>query len=69
MLAGIGILGEVVSLLTVLYIDYFGTPNKLFNNYNKTNGCSALYLIALFCGWITFPFFIYIFYKQIKLEE
>lgn len=68
-LLGIALLGEIVSLLICLYIDYFGEPRKLFNNYNTVDGCAGLYLSAIFAGWILFPFFIYVFYRQIKLEE
>lgn len=69
MLLGILIVGKVLSLLTVLYVDYFGTPEKLFRKYDSYDGCFGLYMIAIFGGWALFPFFIYILYKQIKINK
>ena len=67
-MAIIFILGEIISLIIALYIDYFGTPKKLFREYGY-DGDIKLYMIAFLGGWIIFPFFIYVLYKQIKLNE
>ena len=63
------IFGEIISFITVLYVDYFGTPEKLLRRYNAYDGCFGLYLVALFGGWALFPFFLYVFYKQMKLNK
>ena len=62
-------LGEIFSILATLYIIYFGTPHKLFTNYDSFDGWIVLAMIAVFSGWITFPFFIYATYKQIELNN
>ena len=67
MLLAIFILGEVFSILTILYIDYFGDPKQLFRK--KFDDMFGLYMAAIFFGWITFPFFIYMLYKQIELDK
>lgn len=63
------ILGEIISLLTVLYVDYFGTPEKLFRKYDPYDGCIGLYVVSIFLGWLLSPFFIYVLYRQIKLNK
>lgn len=69
MLVWICILGEIISVLSVIYIDYFGEPKELFRNYDPWDGLIKLYMIAIFGGWITFPFFIYAIYEQIQLNK
>ena len=69
MLLELCILGEIISLLTVLYVDYFGTPERLFRKYNPYDGCTGLSIAAFFGGWALFPFFIYVLYKQIKINQ
>lgn len=63
------ILGEIISFLIALYIDYFGTPEKLFRKYNNYDGCTGLYMISFFGGWVLFPFFLYVLYRQIQTNK
>lgn len=69
MLLELCIIGEILSILTVLYVDYFGTPETLFRKYNHYDGCFGLYIVSLFLGWILSPFFVYVLYRQIKLNK
>ena len=69
MLLAIFILGEILSIMTVLYVDYFGTPEKLFRKYSSYDGCFSLYIAAIFGGWFLFPFFIYVLYRQLELNK
>lgn len=56
--------------MSILYIDFFGTPEKLFTKYNYgSDEQFVLYLIAIFAGWAIFPFYIYCVYKQIQLTK
>ena len=63
------ILGEIISFLITLYIDYFGAPEKLFRKYNTYDGLTGLYMIAFFGGWALSPFFVYVLYRQIKVNK
>lgn len=60
------IIGEIFSIITCLYISYFGTPDEIFTTY-EDNG--SLYIFALFCGWAIFPFYGYVLYKQIQYNN
>lgn len=60
------VIGEIFSMMTFLYISYFGTPDEIFTNYEDDIG---LFVTALFGGWILFPFFGYVLYKQIQYNN
>lgn len=60
------VIGEIFSMTTFLYISYFGTPDEIFTNYEDDIG---LFVAALFGGWILFPFFGYVLYKQIQYNN
>ena len=62
-------LGEIFSLISMLYIKYFGTPEELFTYYNEWSTDIALFFTAFCGGWILFPFFIYCLYKQIQMNN
>ena len=61
-------LGEIFSLITMLYIKYFGSPDELFTNYDDGDDIDLCFT-ALCCGWILFPFFMYCLYKQIQINK
>ena len=60
------IIGEVFSIITFLYMSYFGNPDEIFTNYEDN---IILFISALFGGWIVFPFFGYVLYKQIQYNN
>lgn len=56
--------------MSVLYMNFFGTPEKLFAKYKYNDDAQyTLYMVAIFAGWGTFPFFMYCIYKQIQLTK
>lgn len=63
------IIGEIFSIMTCLYISYFGTPDEIFTNYENCEDNVGLYMFALFCGWAMFPFYGYVLYKQIQYNN
>lgn len=68
MLLFIFILGEILSISSILYIKCFGNSEELFKKYDY-NEHFPLFSMAVFGGWATFPFFLYAAYKQFKINE
>ena len=68
-LLSIAIVGEMISVLTVLYMSFFGDPYEIFNDDYDDDKGFFLTMTAIFAGWITFPFFMYIMYKQIDNDK
>ena len=60
------LVGEMSSVLIHMFMNYIGDYKKVFKN--KSFDEDNLTIISVFAGWITFPFFWYVAYKQLTLK-
>lgn len=66
LILAIFLIGEMSSVLIHMFMNYIGDYRSVFRN--KSFDRDNLAMIATFFGWITFPFFWYVAYKQLTLK-